>query len=114
MNRREEGFDNNGYVFVSVASRRVDEWLVTAGVGWQVVKLNEELAARYRYSIGQISLGPEIVTIKMYELFSTRIHLCAAKGTKSLPHQALMAMNGGSTFISHSAQRLRHNFFTHF
>lgn len=45
-------------------------------MGWQVVKLNEESAVRYRYSIGQISFGPEIVAIKIYELFSSRVRVC--------------------------------------
>jgi len=40
----------------------------------RVVKLNGEesaaaACARYRYSIGQISFGPEIVAIKIYELY---------------------------------------------
>lgn len=46
---------------------------------WQVVKLNEESAVRYRYSIGQISFGPEIVAIKIYELSSARA-VCARRG----------------------------------
>lgn len=58
-------------------------------MGWQVVKLNEESAVRYRYSIGQISFGPEIVTIKIYELFSASVYVCLCvcapqRGTESL------------------------------
>lgn len=45
-------------------------------VDWQVVKLNEESAVRYRYSIGQISFGPEIVAIKIYELYSPCTRAC--------------------------------------
>lgn len=75
--------------------------------GWKVVKLNEESAERYRYPIEQISFGPEIVDIKIYELYTiyprrgerARDAMSSTRGAGTL--ESVVAVAG--TFISRSA-----------